>query len=392
MLRVGAALPQADPAPRESRMRRPFAPAVAVPARDEAARLPRLIEALGRQTWLADEGEISRGVSGRVLPVTIVLNNCRDGSAEAARLAGARHSRLRLDLVEIDFPEPQAHVGSARRLAMARALAAAGPAAAGPAVDAVVLTTDADAVPAPDWIDANLRALGAGADLVGGLIVGDQDEEALLGEGFARRARRQARHAFLADRLTALIDPLSFDPWPRHHDHTGASLAVRGSVYEAVGGLPALPFREDLGFIARARAGGFRLRHDPAVRVGVSARLEGRAPGGMADTLRAWVEAERDGVPQLGEAPEAIEARALLRAALRGLDLEDRGARAFVARSFGIDAARLEGAARAGLNAVALVEALAPDEPDAAATVPVDRAIARLEEMIGEREGRLAAE
>lgn len=358
-------------------MKRPFAPAVAVPARDETARLPRLIEALGRQSWLANEA--------RTLPVTIVLNNCRDDSAEAARLAGARHPRLRLDLVEIDFPPSQAHVGSARRLAMARALAAAGP-------DAVVLTTDADAVPAPGWIEANLQALGAGADLVGGLIVGDPEEEALLGDGFARRAQLQARHAFLADHLTALIDPLPFDPWPRHRDHTGASLAVRGAVYEAVGGLPALPFREDLGFVSRARAGGYRLRHDPAVRVCVSARLEGRAPGGMADTLKAWVEAERNRVPQLAETPEAIEKRALRRAVLRDLDLGDRRARSFVSRSLGIGAGRLESAARAGLNAIALVEALAPDEPDAAATVPVALAIAQLEGMIGEREGRLAAE
>ena len=55
----------------------------------------------------------------------------------------------------------------------------------------------------------------------------------------------------LADHLASLLDFVPHDPWPRHSDHTGASLAVRGDVYAAVGGIPPLPFREDIGFVAR---------------------------------------------------------------------------------------------------------------------------------------------
>ena len=109
----------------------------------------------------------------------------------------------------------------------------------------VILTTDADASPADSWVEANLRALAVGVDIVGGYIVGDPDEEARLGPGFLHRARLHARYGELRDELAALIDPLDHDPWPRHHDHTGGSLAVRSSVYRAVGGMDAVPFRED---------------------------------------------------------------------------------------------------------------------------------------------------
>lgn len=349
-------------------------PAIAVPARNEEERLPHLLEALGRQTWCQSEG---------ALTVTVVLNNCSDRSAAVARSAAADWSHLQLDLIEVEYEPGAAHVGSARRLAMDRALASV----RGSSAQAVIMTTDADAVPEPNWVTANLKAHAEGADLVGGLIIGDPDEEALLGSGFRRRAALQAEYAELADRLTALIDPLPHDPWPRHHDHTGASLSVRGDVYEAVGGLPVLPFREDLGLVTRARALGFRLRHDPSVRVCVSARLEGRAPGGMADTLKAWADAAREGQPQLVEAPVGVERRALRRAALRGLNADLRNG----AADGLIDPELVAAARRSGLEGIALVELLAPDEPDAPATVSVRSAIAQLEGMIRERETTLAA-
>ena len=58
-------------------------------------------------------------------------------------------------------------------------------AAAAPA--GVILTTDADAAPANSWVEANLQAVAAGADMVGGRIVGDPVEEARLGSGFLHR-------------------------------------------------------------------------------------------------------------------------------------------------------------------------------------------------------------
>ena len=204
-----------------------------------------------------------------------------------------------IDIVEINFPSDDAHVGSARRLAMDRAYEIGGP-------DCVLLTTDADAAPAPNWVDANLQAIESGADIVGGHIVGYAAEEVLLGPGFVRRAARHLHYARLMDRLASLIDPVPHDPWPRHSDHTGASLAVRAAVYDAIGGMPRVPCREDIAFVRKACRAGYRLRHPLDVKVVVSARLVGRAANGMADCLKTWVAAERQGAPHLVEDPTSV--------------------------------------------------------------------------------------
>ena len=164
--------------------------------------------------------------------------------------------------------------------------------------------TDADAIPRQDWVEANLCAIASGADVVGGHIVGNKQEEASLGPGFVRRAARHLYYAKLVDRLTSLVDPLPHDPWPRHSDHTGASLAVRSEVYAAVGGMSVLPFREDVAFVERVCRAGYRLRHPLDVQVTVSARLDGRAAGGMSDCLKTWLAAEEGGVPHLVEIQE----------------------------------------------------------------------------------------
>lgn len=267
-------------------------PVVAVPVRDEAERLPNLLAALARQTY----NETS------ALSVVLVLNNCRDASARVVASVARRLAQLRLVVIEVEFPSEHAHVGSARRLAMDTALAEAGD-------DAVLISTDADAVPSANWVEANLRALAAGADLVGGRIIGDAAEEALLGEGFRHRAEQQKQYDMLLDELASIVAPLDYDPWPRHTDHTGASLAVKGEVYRSLGGIPPIPRQEDIAFVAKARRAGFRLRHDPRVRVQVSARLEGRAKGGMADCIRSWVNADAEGLPHLVEDPASALAR-----------------------------------------------------------------------------------
>jgi hypothetical protein len=146
---------------------------------------------------------------------------------------------------------------------------------------------------------------------------------------------------------------------------------VRGEVYAAVGGLRSLPCREDLDFVRRARAAGYRLRHSVDVRVQVSARLNGRASGGMAACLKRWVSAEAKGLPHLVEAPQAIAARARKRHMLRLLA-----------------AAPSECPTQYGpiWPGGALIELLAPDEPDAIGTVRVDLAAAQIEQMISELE------
>lgn len=346
----------------------PLRPSIAVPARDEAARLPLLLRALASQTWLRH---------GQRLPLSIILNNTSDPSLAVVQDCAVRYPSLDIETRDVRLEPPHAHVGTARRLALALAWARSGH-----SHNAVLLTTDADAEPSPEWVEANLAAIREGADLVGGCIVGDPVEEARLGAAFVSLASRHAHYARLADHLAALVDPIAYDPLPRHSDHTGASLAVRGPVYEAVGGLPPLPFREDLAFVSRVRAAGFRLRHAPDVRVQVSARTVGRAPGGMADCLRSWIADAEARRPHVVEAPARILERLQNRRALRDLATAAAEGRRRTLQGFGIpDTLEFGPAAIASL-----VESLAPDEPDAVATMPVEAAIDELERMIGRME------
>ena len=334
-------------------------PIVCVPARNEFKRLPALLRSLQRQTWLR--------VNNRSLQTVLVLNNCDDNSRAVVQRSAPDLPGVSLHLIEVQFASENAHVGSARRLAMETAFAMS-------PRNSVLLTTDADAVPRHDWIEANLCAIASGADLVGGYIVGNKQEEALLGSGFVRRAERHLYYAKLVDRLTSLLDPLSHDPWPRHSDHTGASLAVRSEVYAAVGGMPALPFREDVAFVKRVCRAGYRLRHPLDVQVTVSARLDGRAVGGMSDCLKSWVAAEEDGLPDLVEDPSAIIFR------MRHRQFRDRTARAIRLP------AEEEIVQRPGGHAFETGTGV----PEGAHTsIEVELAISRLKRMIADSEGKV---
>ena len=349
----------------------PLLPIIAVPAKNEEKRLPLLLTALAGQSWCRD--------AAQPLIVVVVLNNCTDQSRTAALDVARKAKTLSLELIDVDLTGEDAHVGTARRMAMTRALELC------PERGGVILSTDADAIPDPNWVAATLRAIADGADVVGGLLQGNKLEESRLGSGFQARAAAVAEYGTWCDRLASLIDPLDFDPWPRHRDHTGASLAVRADIYEAVGGLPPLPRREDLGLVSRIQAADGRLVHPLDVRVEVSARLTGRAQGGMADCLKSWIRAEAEGAPILVEDPERLQQRLIRRRAVRNLAGLPDGEWTDAARKLGISEKAL-GDKNQRPTAGALVERFAPDEPDAPATVEARSATARLRGMIREWE------
>jgi glycosyltransferase involved in cell wall biosynthesis len=77
----------------------------AIPAKDEAQRIGACLLALARQTC-------------RPHAVLVLANNCRDETtAIVSRMVSALPYRLLLECH--DFPKSDAHVGQARRLAMA---------------------------------------------------------------------------------------------------------------------------------------------------------------------------------------------------------------------------------------------------------------------------------
>ncbi len=239
-----------------------------MPARNEADRLDTLLESLAAQ-----------GVSGPI-PVVIALNNTTDRSHQVVAEAGRRHgSRLALTVDDHVFAPEAAHAGSARARAMSLGVGRLGGDPGG-----VLISTDADTRPPPDWISANLAAIAAGADLVGGRLVLDDSEP--LGRE-ARSVRALWDWYWVQVRaIEDAVDPVPHDPAPRHGDHTGASLSITVSAYRAAGGVPLVPTGEDRALVAAAVATGARLVHPPSVWTRVSPRLDGRATGGMAEDMR----------------------------------------------------------------------------------------------------------
>lgn len=110
---------------------------VVVPVRDDAERLGRCLDAIGRQT---------------LPPLEVVVVD--DGSRDDPAVVSRAHPGVRL------VRQPPTGAYAARN----RGIEAAG--------GEIVAFTDADCLPRPDWLDAGTTALSeADADLVGGRIV-----------------------------------------------------------------------------------------------------------------------------------------------------------------------------------------------------------------------------
>jgi hypothetical protein len=83
-----------------------------------------------------------------------------------------------------------------------------------------------------------------------------------------------------------VLDPIEWNPWPHHATISGASLALTVESYRRVGGLPRVPLGEDKALVAQLLHHDLKIRFEPGIRVVTSGRVDGRAPGGVADTLR----------------------------------------------------------------------------------------------------------
>lgn len=241
-------------------------PVVAVPVKDEDERIGACLRALCAQR---------DAPSHRVL---LFVNDTTDGTPAVLRDLLPSLS-MPVHVVEHRFAPGAGSAGMARRLAMRRAAALAG-------AHGVLLTTDADGRVAPDWVAANLHHLRHGADAVAGRAEIDPADAALIPPRLHEDDAREVAYATLLDEITHLLDPDPADPWPRHTEHNGASIAVTAAAYHGAGGIPAVPVGEDRAFFEALRRADARIRHAPEVRVTVSGRTVGRAAGGMADTIR----------------------------------------------------------------------------------------------------------
>jgi cellulose synthase/poly-beta-1,6-N-acetylglucosamine synthase-like glycosyltransferase len=131
--------------------------------------------------------------------------------------------------------------------------------------------TDADTYVSDDWISVQLSFADEGVTAIAGIVH--------LEVGGSAAAHEVHRNTYLtsADGTHA-------------HVH-GANLSVRADAYQDVGGWSHLALAEDHCLWARLRGRGWRVRSPVSSVVTTSCRLEGRAKGGFADTLRVRIEA-----------------------------------------------------------------------------------------------------
>ena len=285
---VGLGLPTPSPPP---------AACVVVPARDEEAHLPGLVTSLATQTDGA-----GRPLDRDAFEVVVLLNNCRDGSRAALDRAGRAHPGLRLSVAEVELGADEAHVGRARQLLLDAACRRVAP-------GGLLLTTDADTCVPPDWIASALAEVAAGADLVGGRVTLDPAERAALPPAVRRLFLLDIGYRRALEEVRSLYVPCAHDPFPRHHQHFGACLAVTAAAYARSGGMPLVRSSEDVALVRAVEAVGGRVRHSYRFRATTSARVVGRAAGGLADALGWWAGRALDGEPVWVESAAAAERR-----------------------------------------------------------------------------------
>ena len=242
------------------------APVIAIPVRNEEGLIGACLTAIGQQSAVPRPH------------VMLLLNNTTDRTAWVAREVAAGLP-LTLTILEHDFPPVEQTAGHARCLVMQQAADRVRP-------GGVLLCTDADGRVAPDWLAANLFHVRHGADAVAGRVLLDAADAAAIPVALHEADAREVAYATILDEIACLLDPDPADPWPRHTEHSGASICVTLDAYHRCSGIPAVSLGEDRAFFAALRGIDARIRHAPEVIVTVSGRVVGRARGGMADTIR----------------------------------------------------------------------------------------------------------
>jgi cellulose synthase/poly-beta-1,6-N-acetylglucosamine synthase-like glycosyltransferase len=140
-----------------------------------------------------------------------------------------------------------------------------------------IANTDADTYVPPDWLEVQLRYAEQGYSGVAGIV------------GFDARSAA-------APELRRVFEATYFLPTDGSHEHVhGANVGVRADAYIAVDGWSSRALAEDHCLWERLRHAGWRLLSSTRSVVVTSARLQGRARGGFADTLRVRLAAANAG-------------------------------------------------------------------------------------------------
>lgn len=233
-----------------NRLKIPWCVGVVVPAQNEETTIDSCIRSVLR----------SLAKVGADHWIVVVADQCTDRTVERAR----RAIKSAGEVVEVSMGS----AGAARREGAARVLRH------WHSLDQSriwLANTDADTCVSEDWIAVQLGFADQGVTAVAGIVHLDA-------------AGSPAAHEIYRNTYLTSADGT--------HTHVhGANLSVRADAYEDVGGWSNLALAEDHCLWARLRNRGWRVSSPVSSTVTTSSRLEGRAKGGFADTLRARVEA-----------------------------------------------------------------------------------------------------
>lgn len=238
--------------------------AIALPARNEEALLPRAISALTTSM---------RHASGRGAAV-FVVNNTSDRSADlAAKMM--KESGNHYAILEVDFAPDIRNAPHARRLAF--------DIAAQCAPDGHLLTSDADSYVGESWVRTCRINLESGFGLV--------CEDVRLDEAELSQLPIQVRKVGDAERAYFDICALLWQRWTGDltaafaYRASGASLACTTRAYRQIGGLPTPSKGEDGALCDKIIAAGHHVCQLRDVGTRTSARVDARAEGGCGQTL-----------------------------------------------------------------------------------------------------------
>jgi cellulose synthase/poly-beta-1,6-N-acetylglucosamine synthase-like glycosyltransferase len=224
---------------------------VVIPAHDEEAMIGACLRALSKALDTADQEMV----------VCVVADPCTDSTVRVVRET--------MPTATIVETQDVLSLGEVRELGARQVLADL---ADHQPDDIWLLGTDADTEVSVDWVSRQLAYAEVGADAVTGLVE--------LQPATHLTAVLRARYAQV---VAAGIRPLS-------HDHVhGANFGVRASAFVAVGGYRPIRTGEDRDLWFRLLDAGFALRQPLDLMVRTSARVVGRAEGGLADLLAGLI-------------------------------------------------------------------------------------------------------
>ena len=284
---------------------------IVVPVRDEAENLSKTLGAFANQKDFKNAP-----LDPTFFEVIVLVNNCRDNSAEIVENWQRENINFNFHFAEINLPDENANIGFVRRLLMNEAYFRL---ESNKYKGGIIATTDGDTRVTSDWISSTVSEIENGADAVGGRILIDKKEFESLDEMTRNFHLLDEEYRLLAAEIENFYDRLPHDSPPRHHQHFNGSFAVTTDAFERAGGIPDVKFLEDVAFYNALSRIDAKIRHSPNVKVYTSARNRGRTALGLSTQLKEWQIMGKNGDEYLVESAQTIEKKIKARRELRKL-------------------------------------------------------------------------